>query len=91
MDTLTSFLLNEDSALPFDSFNEAVLQNLPHEAEQWGILDPIVPFGNPPQYTGAKDAGGPQLCCKYICYGVHRRMSRQNAPPSSAPRFLWMP
>ena len=51
MDTLTSFLLNEDSALAFDSFNENVLQNLPHEAGQWDILDPLVPFADTSKYS----------------------------------------
>ena len=55
MDTLTSFLLNEDSALPFDSFNENVLQNLPHQAGQWDILDPLVPFADSTKYA----AGSP--------------------------------
>lgn len=51
MDTLTSFLLNEDSALAFDSFNENVLQNLPHQAGQWDILDPLVPFADTSKYS----------------------------------------
>ena len=59
MDTLTSFLLNEDSALAFDSFNENVLQNLPHQAGQWDILDPLIPFADTSKYS----AGSPYEQC----------------------------
>ena len=58
MENLTAFLLNEDSSLPFDSFNDSVLQNLPHQPGQYDILDAMVPFQFPMSFPAAKGTGG---------------------------------
>ena len=80
MENLTAFLLNEDSSLPFDSFNDNVLQNLPHQPGQYDILDAIVPFQFPMTLPATKGTGAASACRLHYSMRRHVCGSIQSPP-----------